>query len=275
MSAVSASDAVSNGTASNDEAILLRSDSDGIATLTLNRPKQYNALSTGLMSEVQAALDDLREDHSVKVAILEASGKGFCAGHDLKEMRAGDGRTYFEAVFKQCSRMMLAITRLPQPVIAKVHGIATAAGCQLVATCDLAVASNDAHFATPGVNIGLFCSTPMVALSRAVGRKTAMEMLLTGEGIDAATAERMGLINRAVPPGELDRITLEYAEKIASKSPLTLKIGKEAFYRQIEMDLEQAYNYASEVMTTNMLARDAEEGIDAFIEKRDPKWTGE
>lgn len=270
MSAVPAPDTASSG-----EAILLRSDANGIATLTLNRPKQYNALSTGLMSEVQAALDDLREDRSVKVVILEAAGKGFCAGHDLKEMRAGDGRAYFEAVFKQCSKMMLSITRLPQPVIAKVHGIATAAGCQLVATCDLAVASENAHFATPGVNIGLFCSTPMVALSRAVSRKTAMEMLLTGEGIDAATAERMGLINRAVPAGDLDRITQEYAEKIAGKSPLTLKIGKEAFYRQIEMDLEQAYSYASEVMTSNMLARDAEEGIDAFIEKRDPKWTGE
>lgn len=270
MSAVTAPD-----TASSDEAVLLRSDANGIATLTLNRPKQYNALSTGLMGEVQAALEDLREDRSVKVVILEAAGKGFCAGHDLKEMRAGDGRAYFEAVFAQCSQMMLSITRLPQPVIAKVHGIATAAGCQLVATCDLAIASEDAHFATPGVNIGLFCSTPMVALSRAVPRKTAMEMLLTGEGIDAATAERMGLINRAVPAGDLDRITLNYAQKIAGKSPLTLKIGKEAFYRQIEMDLEQAYSYASEVMTTNMLAKDAEEGIDAFIEKRDPKWTGE
>ncbi len=262
-------------TPGSDVAILLRSDSDGIATLTLNRPGQYNALSTGLMREVQSALEDLREDPSVKVVILEAAGKGFCAGHDLKEMRAGNGRAYFEAVFKQCSRMMLSITRLPQPVIAKVHGIATAAGCQLVATCDLAVASNEAHFATPGVNIGLFCSTPMVALSRAVSRKTAMEMLLTGEGIDAATAERIGLINRAVPADELDSTTFAYAQKIASKSPLTLKIGKEAFYRQIEMGLEEAYSYASEVMTSNMLARDAEEGIDAFIEKRTPEWTGE
>ncbi len=270
MSAVPATDA-----ASGDQSILLRNDANGIATLTLNRPKQYNALSTGLMSEVQAALDDLREDRSVKVVILEAAGKGFCAGHDLKEMRAGDGRAYFEAVFKQCSKMMLSITRLPQPVIAKVHGIATAAGCQLVATCDLAVATDTTHFATPGVNIGLFCSTPMVALSRAVSRKTAMEMLLTGEGIDAVTAERMGLINRAVPAEDLDRVTMDYAQKIAGKSPLTLKIGKEAFYRQIEMDLEQAYSYASEVMTTNMLAKDAEEGIDAFIEKRDPTWTGE
>ncbi len=269
MSAVPATDATSG-----DQSILLRSDANGIATLTLNRPKQYNALSTGLMSEVQAVLEDLREDRSVKVVILQGAGKGFCAGHDLKEMRAGDGRAYFEAVFKQCSKMMLSITRLPQPVIAKVHGIATAAGCQLVATCDLAIASKEAHFATPGVNIGLFCSTPMVALSRAVPSKTAMEMLLTGEGIDAATAERMGLINRAVPADDLDRVTQEYAAKIAGKSPLTLKIGKEAFYSQIEMDLEQAYSYASEVMTTNMLAKDAEEGIDAFIEKRDPKWTG-
>lgn len=265
--------------ASDNEAILLRRDADGIATLTLNRPKQYNALSTGLMAEIQAALDALRDDRSIKVVILEAAGRGFCAGHDLKEMRAAGGasdkRAYFEAVFQQCSRMMLSITRLPQPVIAKVQGIATAAGCQLVATCDLAIAADTASFATPGVNIGLFCSTPMVALSRAVPRKTAMEMLLTGESIDAATAERMGLINRAVPVEDLDRVTLDFAQKIASKSPLTLKIGKEAYYRQIEMDLEQSYSYTSEVMTTNMLARDAEEGIDAFIEKREPTWTGE
>lgn len=264
---------------SEKEAILLRQDADGIATLTLNRPKQYNALSTGLMTEIQAALDAIKDDRSVKVVVLEAAGKGFCAGHDLKEMRAagnaGDKRAYFEAVFQQCSRMMLSITRLPQPVIAKVQGIATAAGCQLVATCDLAVAAETAQFATPGVNIGLFCSTPMVALSRAVPRKTAMEMLLTGESIDAATAERISLINRAVPAEDLDSVTLEFAQKIAGKSPLTLKIGKEAYYRQIEMDLEQAYSYTSEVMTTNMLARDAEEGIDAFIEKRAPTWTGE
>ncbi len=265
--------------ASDNEAILLRRDADGIATLTLNRPKQYNALSTGLMAEIQTALDALRDDRSINVVILEAAGRGFCAGHDLKEMRAAGGasdkRAYFEAVFQQCSRMMLSITRLPQPVIAKVQGIATAAGCQLVATCDLAIAAETASFATPGVNIGLFCSTPMVALSRVVPRKTAMEMLLTGESIDAATAERMGLINRAVPVEDLDRVTQDFAQKIASKSPLTLKIGKEAYYRQIEMDLEQSYSYTSEVMTTNMLARDAEEGIDAFIEKREPTWTGE
>lgn len=261
------------------EPILLRRDADGIATLTLNRPKQYNALSTGLMTEVLGALDAIRDDRTVKVVVLEAAGKGFCAGHDLKEMRAADGaadkRAYFESVFQLCSRMMLAVTHLPQPVIAKVQGIATAAGCQLVATCDLAVAANTANFATPGVNIGLFCSTPMVALSRAVPRKTAMEMLLTGESIDAATAERIGLINRSVPADKLTDVTLDYARKIADKSPLTLKIGKEAYYRQIEMDLEQAYSYTSEVMTTNMLARDAEEGIDAFIEKRTPTWTGE
>ncbi len=266
-------------TAVDSEAILLRQDAGGIATLTLNRPKQYNALSTALMTELEAEFEAIRDDRSVKVVILEAAGKGFCAGHDLKEMRAADGagdkRAYFESVFQLCSRMMLSITRLPQPVIAKVQGIATAAGCQLVATCDLAVAADTANFATPGVNIGLFCSTPMVALSRAVPRKTAMEMLLTGESIDAATAERIGLINRAVAAEDLDRVTLDYAEKIASKSPLTLKIGKEAYYRQIEMDLEQAYSYTSEVMTTNMLARDAEEGIDAFIEKREPTWTGE
>jgi enoyl-CoA hydratase/carnithine racemase len=265
------------------DAVLLRRDSNGIATLTLNRPKHYNALSTGLMSALQAMLERLGDDRSVKAVIIEGAGKGFCAGHDLKEMNAGreagcgadGGRAYFQSVFEQCSRMMLSITRLPQPVIAKVQGIATAAGCQLVATCDLAVAADSAYFATPGVNIGLFCSTPMVALTRAVPRKTAMEMLLTGEGIDAATAERIGLINRAVPADELDLAAMEFAEKIAGKSPLTLKTGKEAFYRQIEMDMEQAYSYASQVMTTNMLARDAQEGISAFIEKRDPVWRDE
>jgi enoyl-CoA hydratase/carnithine racemase len=257
------------------EALLLRSDSDGIARLTLNRPRQYNALSAELMGALQAALDDIAADNSVRVVIVEGAGRGFCAGHDLKELRGRSGdKVFFQAIFKQCSRLMTSITTLPQPVIAKVHGIATAAGCQLVATCDLAVADAAAQFGTPGVNIGLFCSTPMVALSRAVPRKQAMEMLLTGDTVDAAEALRLGLINRAVPAEALEEETLALARKVAGKSPHVLKIGKEAFYRQIEYGLVEAYAYASQVMTTNMLARDAEEGIDAFIEKRKPEWQG-
>jgi enoyl-CoA hydratase/carnithine racemase len=254
--------------------VLLREVKDGIATLTLNRPGARNALSRDLMSALQGALEAVRGDRDVKVVVLAANGPVFCAGHDLKEMRANPGREIYEALFRQCSRLMLTITRLPQPVIAKVQGMATAAGCQLVATCDLALAARTARFATPGVNIGLFCSTPMVALSRAVGRKPAMEMLLTGETIDADTAVRLGLINRAVEPAELDAAVAKLAGTIAAKSPLTVAIGKEAFYRQLELDLERAYEYASEVMTRNMLARDAEEGIDAFLQKREPVWRG-
>ena len=257
------------------EPLLLREDADGIARLTLNRPRQYNALSAGLMGELQTALDAVAADASVRAVVIEGAGRGFCAGHDLKELRARSGdRDFYQAIFKQCSRLMVSITTLPQPVIAKVHGIATAAGCQLVATCDLAVADEAAHFGTPGVNIGLFCSTPMVALSRAVPRKQAMEMLLTGDMIDAPEAQRLGLINRAVPAEKLEEETLALARKVAGKSPLTLKIGKEAFYRQVEYGLVEAYAYAAQVMTTNMLARDAEEGIDAFIEKRQPQWQG-
>ena len=260
---------------SSDLPLLPHSTSDGIARLVLNRPRQYNALSADLMTALQLALDEIAADRSVRVVIIEGAGRGFCAGHDLKELRGRSGdKAFFQAIFKQCSQLMTTITSLPQPVIAKVHGIATAAGCQLVATCDLAVADRAAQFGTPGVNIGLFCSTPMVALSRAVPRKQAMEMLLTGDMIDATEALRLGLINRAVPAEALEAETLDLARKVASKSPLTLKIGKEAFYRQIEYGLVEAYAYASQVMTTNMLARDAEEGIDAFIEKRSPEWQG-
>jgi enoyl-CoA hydratase/carnithine racemase len=265
----------SDAALSNDEPLLLRNDADGITRLTLNRPRQYNALSAGLMGALQEEIDGIAADASVRAVIIEGAGRGFCAGHDLKELRAHSGdRDFFQAIFKQCSRLMTSITALPQPVIAKVHGIATAAGCQLVATCDLAVADEAAHFGTPGVNIGLFCSTPMVALSRAVPRKQAMEMLLTGDMVDAPEARRLGLINRAVPAEALEEETLALASKVAGKSPLTLKIGKEAFYRQIEYGLVEAYAYAAQVMTTNMLARDAEEGIDAFIEKRKPEWQG-
>ena len=260
--------------ATESEAILLREDTDGIATLTLNRPAARNSLSSGMMAAVQGELDAIAGDPAVKVVVIAANGPAFSAGHDLKEIRANRERDFQERLMAQCSRMMISIVRLPKPVIARVHATATAAGCQLVASCDLAVAAEDARFATPGVNIGLFCSTPMVALSRNVTRKHAMEMLLTGDMIDAATAERIGLVNRVVPATELDAATYAIAEKIASKSPLTLAIGKEAFYRQLEMDLDAAYRYTSEVMIKNLAARDAEEGIDAFIEKRDPVWEG-
>ena len=255
--------------------ILLRTDTDGVATLTLNRPSARNALSTGLMAGLQTEIDAIAQDISVRVVVIAANGPAFCAGHDLREVRGTPTREAYEALFARCSALMLSITRLPQPVIARVHATATAAGSQLVATCDLAVAAETARFATPGVNIGLFCSTPMVAVSRNMGRKQTMEMLLTGDMIDAEAARTGGLINKVVPDAELDDAVSAYARQIVSKSPLTLKIGKEAFYRQLEMPLEDAYTYASEVMVANMLARDAGEGIDAFLEKRDPEWTGE
>lgn len=258
-----------------EPSILLRDDVDGIATLTLNRPDQRNALSLGLMTALENQIDAIAEDPSIKIVIIAAAGTAFCAGHDLREVRADQRREAYEALFAQCSRLMLKIVRLPKPVIARVQGVATAAGCQLVATCDLAVAAHSARFATPGVNIGLFCSTPMVALSRAVPRKQSMEMLLTGDMVTADRARELGLINRVVPASELEAATLTLARQIASKSPLTLAIGKQAFYRQAELDLEAAYAYASGVMTRNMLARDAGEGIDAFLAKRAPEWTGE
>ena len=254
---------------------LEREDAAGVVTLTLNRPAARNGLSRALMDQLERELEAIAEDEAARVVVIAGAGPAFCAGHDLKEIRAHPGRDMYQALFQQCSRLMQTIVRLPQPVIAKVHGVATAAGCQLVASCDLAVAAATARFATPGVNIGLFCSTPMVALSGTIGRKQAMEMLLTGEMIDAAQAVRYGLINRAVPPGALDQEVSDLARAIASKSPLVLAIGKEAFYRQLELGLSAAYDYASEVMTRNMLARDAEEGIDAFLEKRAPVWRGQ
>jgi enoyl-CoA hydratase/carnithine racemase len=256
------------------DALLLRHDAEGVATLTLNRPSARNALSSPLMERLDAELAAIESDRAVHAVILAGAGPGFCSGHDLRELRAAPDRAAIEAIFALCSRLMLRIVRLRQPVIARVHGIATAAGCQLVASCDLAVAAETARVATPGVNIGLFCSTPMVALSRAVPRKAAMEMLLTGEMVEAARARELGLVNRVVPEAELEAAALALAGQIAAKSPLVLAIGKEAFYRQAEMDLAAAYRYAAEVMTTNMLARDAAEGIDAFLEKRPPVWCG-
>ncbi|HEV7415440.1 MAG TPA: enoyl-CoA hydratase [Tianweitania sediminis] len=252
---------------------------DGILRVTLANPPA-NALSVAMMAAIGSALETARNDARVRVIILSAKGKLFCAGHDLKEITAarGDedrGRAFFERTMNECAALMQAIVTHPKPVIAEVAGLATAAGCQLVASCDLAIASTEATFCTPGVNIGLFCSTPMVALTRNVSRKQAMEMLLTGETIDATTAREFGLVNRVVPPEYLNQVVNKYAQAIASKSPLTLRIGKEAFYRQAEMSLEDAYRYAAGVMVENMLARDAEEGIGAFVEKRKPEWTGE
>jgi enoyl-CoA hydratase/carnithine racemase len=248
-----------------------------VRKLTLNRAGARNALSAGLMDALQSALDEAAADKDVRVIVIAADGPAFSSGHDLKEMtthrkEADGGRAAFAALFAQCSKLMQTIVRHPKPVIAQVQGIATAAGCQLVASCDLAIASTDARFATPGVNIGLFCSTPMVALSRNVSRKHAMEMLLTGEMIPAEEARRIGLVNRIAPPEALERETMELANLIASKPRSTVKIGKEAFYRQLEMPLSDAYDYASQVMTANMLDAEAREGIGAFVEKRDPHW---
>ena len=251
--------------------LVLRADHEGVATLTLNRPGARNALSVPLMTALEAALAAVQDDASVRVVVLAGAGPAFCAGHDLKEVR-GAGHATHQALFVQCSRLMQAITALRVPVIARVHGVATAAGCQLVATCDLAIAADTARFATPGVNIGLFCSTPMVALSRAVGRKAAMEMLLLGDMVDAATAVRHGLVNHAVPEAELDAAVQAMAARIAAKSAAVLAIGKPAFYRQAELPLAEAYAYASDVMVRNMQERDAAEGIDAFLEKRAPVW---
>lgn len=257
--------------------ILLREQVGDVAVLTLNRSAARNSLSDGLIAELHAALDEIAADTSVRAVVITANGPAFSAGHDLKELtarRADDdrGRAYFGQLMKACSAMMQAVVRLPKPVVAAVQGIATAAGCQLVASCDLAIASEEARFATPGVDIGLFCSTPMVALSRNVPRKQAMEMLLTGEPISAERAREIGLVNRVVPAGTERDAAIALAQQVARKSAHTIKIGKEAFYRQAEMNLADAYRFAAEVMTENMMARDAEEGIGAFIEKRMPTW---
>jgi len=274
---MSAQTATAKTAAAASELILLREDRAGIAILTLNRPQARNSLSEALLETLGDALTAIAHERKVRAVVLAANGPAFSAGHDLKELHAhrsdaDRGRAYFKHIMGLCSGVMQQIVMLPQPVIAAVQATATAAGCQLVASCDLAVASRTAKFATPGVNIGLFCSTPMVALSRNVSRKAAMEMLLTGDLIAAEDAARIGLINHVVAPGSEREAALKLAEKIAHKSTLTVKIGKEAFYRQAEMTLAEAYKYASEVMVDNMLARDAEEGISAFIEKREPKW---
>jgi len=252
--------------------VLVRRDG-AAARITLNRPAQRNALSLQVMEEVTAALEELARDRDVRVIVVDAAGPAFCAGHDLAEMVDRD-LAHYQHVFDACTVMMEAIHAAPQPVIARVHGIATAAGCQLVAACDLAVAAEEARFATPGVKIGLFCSTPMVPLSRAIGRKRALEMLLTGTPIDAATALDWGLVNRVVPAEELDATVAALVDAIAASSSLTVAIGKEAFYQQIDLDEPRAYDLTKTVMSMNMLAADAQEGICAFLEKRPPDWTG-
>ena len=260
------------GTSGEGAPVLLEALHAGVLRLTLNRPAARNALSSGQMAALGEALGRAAADRACRVVVIAGAGPAFCAGHDLRQMRADPSREAYQRVFAQCNALMLQIVHLPKPVIAEVHGIATAAGCQLVATCDLAVAAEDARFATPGVNIGLFCSTPMVALTRAVGRKAAMEMLLTGDLVDAATAKSLGLVNRVVPRAELGAAALALARQIAAKSALTLAIGKKAFYVQAELGLAEAYRYAADAMTRNMLARDAAEGIDAFLAKRPPVW---
>ncbi|MDD2664592.1 MAG: enoyl-CoA hydratase [Dechloromonas sp.] len=258
-----------------EEALVLRADrADGLTTLTLNRPAQFNSLSQAMLTALQAELDAIAADPAVRVVVVAGAGKAFCAGHDLKEMRANHDQEFMQALFRQCGRLMLTITRMPQPVIARVHGIATAAGCQLVSMCDLAVAAEVAKFAVSGINVGLFCSTPAVGLARNLGRKAALEMLLTGDFIDAQEAKSRGLINRVVPADALDAEIDRLAGSILAKSAVAVRMGKGMFYRQLEMGLEEAYDYAAGVMACNMMSEDAGEGIDAFMQKRAPNYAG-
>ncbi len=257
------------------EPMLLRSDDGGVTTLTLNRPQARNALSRAMIGAIQDQLDSIAADTSVRAVVIAANGPGFCAGHDMRELVSNRTPEFYDDLFHACGRMMTSIMQLPQPVIARVQGVATAAGCQIVATCDLAVTVDTAHFATPGVHIGLFCSTPMVALSRNIGRKQAMEMLVLGDPLPAAKALDYGLVNRVVPEGELDSTIKEMTDKILDKSGYTIKVGKEAFYRQLETGVEDAYAYTAKVMAENMMSHDAQEGVGAFVEKRKPVWRGE
>ncbi|GAA5183010.1 enoyl-CoA hydratase [Niveibacterium umoris] len=255
------------------EPFVLRSDKDGIATLTLNRPAQYNALSMAMIEALGSTLGQVAEDPSVRVIVLAGAGKAFSAGHDLKEMRAHPEKAFQQTLFSRCGKLMNSLLTLPQPVIARVHGIATAAGCQLVAMCDLAIAADTARFAVSGINLGLFCSSPSVALSRNVGRKRAFEMLVSGDFVSAQEAAQLGLINRSIAPEQLDDAVMHLARNICSKSPSAIAAGKRLFYRQLEMGIEAAHQLAAETMACNMMTADAGEGIDAFIEKRPPVWS--
>lgn len=258
-----------------NEPLVLRADrADGLTILTLNRPGQFNSLSKAMLTALQAELDRIAADGSRRAVVIAGAGKAFCAGHDLKEMRGNHEKAFMQALFRQCGELMLTIQRMPQPVIARVQGIATAAGCQLVAMCDLAVAADVAKFAVSGINVGLFCSTPAVGLARNLGRKAALEMLLTGEFIDALEAQRRGLVNRVVPADALDAEVERLAASILAKSAVAIRAGKGMFYKQLEMDIGEAYDYAAEVMACNMMSEDAAEGIDAFMQKRAPAYVG-
>lgn len=257
-----------------NEPLVIRENAGSVVTLTLNSPKQFNALSVELLTAIQSELDSIAQEKNIQVLVIAASGKAFCAGHNLKEMRANPDEAFQRALFNQCSQMMLTINQMPQVVIAKIQGIATAAGCQLVAACDLAVASDNAKFATSGINVGLFCSTPAVAVSRNLSRKQAFEMLITGEFIDAYTALNQGLINRVASTEQLDSTLQTLIDAIISKSSVAVRTGKNMFYKQLGLELADAYEYAAEVMTCNMMAADVSEGIDAFIEKRPAIWSG-
>jgi enoyl-CoA hydratase/carnithine racemase len=260
--------------AASNENILLREDRGGVVTLTLNRSDQFNALSEAMLAALQSALDDVARDESVRCVVIGAAGRAFCAGHDLKEMRANPDQDYYEDLFARCSRVMQGIVNLPVPVIARVHGMATAAGCQIVASCDLAVAAESATFAVSGINVGLFCSTPAVALSRNIAPKHAFDMLVTGRFISAAEALSYGLVNRVAPDAEFDKAVTSLTAEICAKSPVAVRTGKAMFSRQRSMSLEDAYAYAGKVMACNMMAEDAAEGIEAFIGKRKPLWKG-
>ena len=258
--------------ASTAEPVLLSRAGAGIVHLTLNRPQQFNALSEQMLAELTAALDQIASDESARVVVIGGVGKAFCAGHDLKQMRANPRLEYYQRLFEDCARVLRRIQTLPQPVIARVHGIATAAGCQLVATCDLAVAAEEARFAVSGINTGLFCSSPAVALTRNIGRKPAFEMLVTGEFIDAATALARGLVNQVVPLSDLDDAIARLAARIIAKPAVAVSMGKELFYRQLEMGVDAAYQLAGQTMACNMIDDVAQEGVDAFINKRAPNW---
>ena len=256
------------------ESILLRTDEGGVTTLTLNRPQQFNSLSFEMLEALIAAVDEIARDDTVRVVVLAGEGKAFCAGHDLKEMRGNHTLEFQQRLFRLCGKFMMKLTELPQPVIARVHSIATAAGCQLVSMCDLAVAADSARFAVSGINVGLFCATPGVGLSRNMGRKEAFEMLVTGDFIDAHEARRRGLVNRVVPLEQLDAEVATLAASIVAKSPVAIRMGKQMFYKQLEMGLEGAYQMASETMACNAMCEDAAEGMDAFVAKRKPQWKG-
>lgn len=255
-----------------NEPVLLRDSRDGVVTLTLNRPESYNALNESLLTALSAAVDEIEGDNSLRVVVIAANGKAFCTGHDFKEMRNNRSEAYYRKLFSRSSDLMLRLMRLQQPVIARVQGTATANGCNLVASCDLAVASTEARFAVSGVNFGLFCSTPSVGLSRNVSRKRAFEMLVTGDFIDADTAREYGLVNRVVPADRLDAEVASLADTICSKSRVAIAVGKRMFYAQVEKDLRSAYEFANGVMASNMMTEDAEEGSEAFVDKRRPVW---